>query len=817
MLNSEMTEEPMIQIPFPQNPDFVGQESILKELKLFVRNEARPCMVSLYGLGGIGYESFQTILRQRLKPSRKSQVALRLAYWAKEMLPETSILWVFASTRERFEQDYIAIAKGLRLPGHKDPETDYLSLVKRSLEEPESGKWLMIIDNADDLSLFHDNFKDVFDRNNNKRISDGILKYVPEGRNGVVVFTTRNKVDALHLTREGKTIHVTEMKDEDLTSILRSKIGSEIPQDNNWIDLIRTLHRVPLAIVQAASFIRQNSWPVSKYLKYFGQEDEELSMKFLLHDFQDKTRDKTVDNSLFKTWMITVRQLETQQPRAADVLWMMAFFNNQNIPRYLLISHSPSQESSRELTDNQNNLDLDLGKEKPGKESQIMSEYYLDEAIGVLKAYSFINVISYEQGEGYTLHRLVQIFSRYWLKEHKHTFQTWESRMLSSLLREFPKREYEDWTKSAQLLPHVQGFVDSPYGSKLPPGDLGVLLSLASTYLRMKGQFSLAEQYVGLAIKILTTGLGEDDEATLEAKGCLALIWRDTDQLGEAETMLRSIIEKSIKLAGRDDSKTIQVMMNLGSVLRHQKKYSEAVSLGRECVSAFEKIKGPESTRTLESKMSLAASLGSDGQHEAALRLQRQVAEVFKQRYGEDHPRRLGLQHDLSVTLNLVGKFVEALALPKHVFRLTLDIYGPEHPRTVNIEFNLALSLESNHLHEQAETHFRRVVEYRLQNHVGDNLNTIQYLRCLALCLGNQEQYTNAHYYLNMAWEKARAEPDINDMKLIIQNNIANLQYQEEFKGKNQTRIFTAIPTSAAAMYAGAVAVYTGSASCVIS
>jgi len=47
-------KEPFIQIPFSQNPDFVGQDKILTELEVFVQNEPRPCQVSLYGLGGIG-------------------------------------------------------------------------------------------------------------------------------------------------------------------------------------------------------------------------------------------------------------------------------------------------------------------------------------------------------------------------------------------------------------------------------------------------------------------------------------------------------------------------------------------------------------------------------------------------------------------------------------------------------------------------------------------------------------------------------------------------------------------------------------------
>jgi len=739
---------------------------------------------------------------------------LEFAYRTKELLPESSILWVSASTRQRFEQDYITIAKGLKLPGYNDPETHYLSLVKQSLEKPELGKWIMIIDNADDLSFFRTNKDQGGGANNISNCEHGFFEYIPGGPYGLVLYTTRNKVDALQLAGEEKIIQVTEMDDESLKSLLRSKIGSESQQEDDWLDLIRSLQRVPLAIVQAASFIRQKSWPVSKYLRYFGEKNEDISTKFLLHDFKDKTRDKTVSNSIFKTWMITVQQLEAQHPRAADLLWMMAFVNHQSIPRSLLIDRSFIQKTFDEHT---SKAAPNLGEEEATPKARLAMEYDLDEAIGVLRAYSFINILSTKQGEDYAIHRLVQLFSRYWLKDHRQTFLIWESRMLAAVLREFPKKEYENWTKCAQLLPHVQGFVDSPYVSMLPALDLGSLLTVVSTYLRMKGQFFLAEEYINLAIKRLDKDLGQDDAATLEAKGCLALIWRDTDRLDEAERLLRFLIKTSIEVVGKEDLATTQINMNLGSVLRRQKKYDEAISLSRKCVSEFEKQKGPESTRTIESKMSLATTLGGTGQQAEALQLQKQVAKVLERRYDEDHPRLLTLQHDLAVTLNLVGSVKEALALSQHVFSRTLEIYGPEHPRTANIEFNLALSLDNEGKHEQAERHFRRVLNYRQQVHVGDNLNTIQCLRCLAICLQHQGQYENARYYMDLALEKISADPtDVDNMRWKINVDLARLEGEAargQLWGTNLRTITD--PTVSVATYAAAS--YAGSASCVMS
>lgn len=690
------------------------------------------------------------------------------------MLPHTSVFWVFAGTRERFEHDYEVVAKGLKLPGYKDPETDYLSLVKRCLDSGKYGRWIMIVDNADDLSIFYDSLNMEPSLSEHKSCTNDLLNYIPEERSGIVIYTTRNKADALKLTGEGKIIHVTEMCDDDLMAILGNKLGHDVEEDDDRLELIKILQRVPLAIVQAASYIRRNSWPVAKYLKYFGQNDEDLSVRFLLHDFQDKTRDKGVANAIFKTWIITVHQLENYYPRAAEVLWMMAFFNNQHIPRFLLVN-SPAG-----LTPRSNGF---KGREFSGdesrNESELMREYYLDEAIGTLRAYSFINIVSSETGEAYTLHRLVQMFSRYWLKSRKLNFVAWESRMLTALVQEWPKQEYEEWDKAAQLLPHAQGFMDSLSARQQNSKDLGVLLTSVSTYLRMKGQYALAEKYVRAAIDTLHPQFGDDDPLTLEARVVLALVWRETDRLNEAEELLRSIVEKAPTLGLENDKKTIRTKMHLSSLFRRQKRYDEAISICGACVSAFENLEGPEGTSTLESKMTLATILGSDGKQEEALQLQRDVAQVIERRYPDNHPRVLGLHHDLAVTLNLAGKAKEAQELSESVFQRSLSVYGLDHPRTSSIEFNLSLALFNQNKFEEAEEHFRSVMRHL--SDMKDNLRALQCWRCLALCLKRRGQYKESRLWFNMALREIAADPNrLEITQQQIQDDIKELELQEK-------------------------------------
>jgi hypothetical protein len=210
--------------------------------------------------------------------------------------------------------------------------------VKDSLQKPDSQKWLMIIDNADDLSLFSGfSQPDSHGAGSRSSFRNGMFNFIPDSGNGLILYTTRNKANALKLTSGGHIIKVREMNDENLKALLLSKLDDETLEDAKWLDLIEALERLPLAIVQAASYMRENSWPVSKYWKYFRSKDADIFMQFLLHDFRDKTRDRTVANSIFQTWIITVQQLEAEHPMAAEALWVMTFYNRQNIPRYLLL------------------------------------------------------------------------------------------------------------------------------------------------------------------------------------------------------------------------------------------------------------------------------------------------------------------------------------------------------------------------------------------------------------------------------------------------------------------------------------------------
>src|SRR4051794_36389173 len=81
---------------------------------------------------------------------RKSQIVIEYAYRVRDSALRTSVFWIHASNAARFEQGYREIANEVELPARDDPRSDILRLVSEWLSDEQNGRWLIILDNADD-------------------------------------------------------------------------------------------------------------------------------------------------------------------------------------------------------------------------------------------------------------------------------------------------------------------------------------------------------------------------------------------------------------------------------------------------------------------------------------------------------------------------------------------------------------------------------------------------------------------------------------------------------------------------------------------
>ncbi|KFG80287.1 hypothetical protein MANI_027426 [Metarhizium anisopliae] len=365
-------------IPFDRDPKFVGREDVIKEID---RRFERQRHVALCGLGGVG----------------KSQIAIEYAYRFQQKHPDAHVFWVYSSSGSRMYQGYLQIAEKLNLSGQIGREVNVFRLVCEALGDSICGQWLLVLDNLDDMKVLESTAE------------------IPCQNCLVGNWMTNNEITRIEPPDES-----------DAVLLFRSYLVSGNMSDfNDYLELnclklVKALEYMPLAITQAAAYIRNNGVSLDEYLKILHKSDEELS-SLMDEEEKDSRRDFQSNCSIFRTWKISFDMIRRSWPRAADILCLMAVLDRQGVPERLL-------------------------------KCQTELEAEFKRSLGRLKAFSLISATKVEGDLG--MHRLVQLAVREWITRDQEIYK-YQEEALEVMAREFPTVTYENWTWCQALLPHV--------------------------------------------------------------------------------------------------------------------------------------------------------------------------------------------------------------------------------------------------------------------------------------------------------------------------------------------------------------------------
>jgi len=129
----------------------------------------------------------------------------------RESTPDTWVFWIHASSAARLEQSYQQVAAVAEISGRDDPKTNILQLVYQWLCDSGNGRWLMVLDNADDDGIF---FSDDI---TNER--GPLVGFLPQAAHGSILITSRNGLAARNLVgRDGHVIPVQPMNETESLS-----------------------------------------------------------------------------------------------------------------------------------------------------------------------------------------------------------------------------------------------------------------------------------------------------------------------------------------------------------------------------------------------------------------------------------------------------------------------------------------------------------------------------------------------------------------------------------------------------------------------
>ena len=559
-----------------------------------------------------------------------------------------------------------------------------LQAVSDWLTSEDHGRWLIVLGNADDATIFFTPQK--FFSKGTLEVQDAppLCTYLPQSSWGSILVTSRDRRAAFRLTgRTEHVINILPLEEKDAKALLRKRLPNDKSSENDTIALIETLERLPLAITQAAAYIglRGTIMTMIKYVAYVRQNEE-----ILLADMGDLRRHPSVPNSVLVTWQMSFDQIKESHPQAARLLSLASMLDRQGIPGFLLQQH----ESWLEFED----------------------------ALAVLHDFA---LITYEDNtKCFGLHQLVQAATRKWLHIHDK-IRKWEEEAMKLLSKSFPNAKYENWKTCAVLMPHAEVVLGYQYLKQHCSLRQARLWYNTAWYLLAQGKYDMAlDRSQKVLRSIRHRHYKEGDIAVLGSMNLTGLALSRQGKYAEGEAMFRQALTLSRRLVGIEHPTTLVIMNNLAAVFNEVGKPEEVMSMYRQILALSQRVLGMEHLNTLMRMDNLAIALHGLGRNEEAMGLHRPTLHLTSEVLETEHHDTLGSMDNLASALDDLGEHKEAEAMLQRILVLEETVLRPDHPTTLRSAWLLASTLHHQRRYQDALNLVQRV-SIGFQERLGHN------------------------------------------------------------------------------------------------
>ncbi|KAK7897918.1 hypothetical protein LTR67_004550 [Exophiala xenobiotica] len=580
--------------------------------------------------------------------------------------------------------------------------------VGRWLSHIDNTRWLLIFDNYDDPTQFK------------------IEKYYPQASHGTIIITTRlpDKVADSFLK-----LGPLRNKIEDGLEILQSRSRRQnVASDPDAKRLAERLAGLPLALATAGAYLHKIPFTFERYLSEYENRFEIDSKRPLqLQDYQDRT--------LCTTWDISYSQLQEEDPIAAKLLKLLAYFDNQ-ILWYELFSagfNPRSPEWLREVVAN----DLSFAS-----------------VMGRLTEYCFIELQM--STESWSMHNCIHDWTLAMLNKDLDGPQLWYAfDCVAASIKDddwdsFERLIYNRLAAHATRLVRV-GFQGSTSRNHIPPNRLedaqsvayllrlqirhepaeqlyrhvlaGMEQELGPTHIRTlrtfnnvgnlyydQGKLEQAEEYYLQALTGKEQALGPTHPLTLVTVNNLGGLYSDQGKLEQAEKYyLRALVGKELTL-GLTHLSTLATVNNLGNLYRDKGNLQQAEKYYLRAFVGREEELGPTHQSTLDTLNNLGNLYSDQGKLEQAEKYYLRALVGKEQELGPTHPSTLATVNNLGLLYTDQGNLIQA---EKYCLRALMgyeQALGPTHPSTLDTVHNLGVLYYSKGNLVQAEEYCLRAL-----------------------------------------------------------------------------------------------------------
>ncbi|KAI1298371.1 acyl transferase/acyl hydrolase/lysophospholipase [Xylaria venustula] len=410
-------------------------------------------------------------------------------------------------------------------------EDDPRTVLQKYINSNKVGNWFLVIDNIDEMTTLQGS-------------SDQ-----PEG---------------------DETIESREMNPEEAKRYLEEKVQLGPQEDAAVTELLSQLTYLPLAVTQAAAYVKRNKIPIARYLKLLRKT--ESMTELMSWEFFDKDRYEGSQNAVALTWHVSFNQVCDLDPTAADLLRFISRIESKAIPRSIL----------------------------PNEESEIR----LITAIGTLLGHAFLAVRDGGDIEDGKLSKEIELLEcvismqkagDYPEVSPDHTQAQQQLALAYSNHGELPK--------AIELLEHIVS-IEKAVLPEVHPGRLLCQHYLATTY-ELNGQPSKAVELLEEMMLDQEAGLPGLHSGRIGCQHSLGMAYRHNEQLSKAVELLEDIISKQKVLYPEAHHDHLLCQTHLALAYKENKQPLQAIQLLERVVLVPQTALSKDDPKMLEWQRSL--------------------------------------------------------------------------------------------------------------------------------------------------------------------------------------------------------------------
>ncbi|GHO50830.1 FxSxx-COOH system tetratricopeptide repeat protein [Ktedonospora formicarum] len=638
-------------IPYPHNSFFLGRDELLSQIHARFQGMIISQPQAISGLGGIG----------------KTQIAVEYAYRFRQDYQE--ILWARAESTEALISSFIAIATFLQLPEREEKEQGLIVQSVKTWLQTHHG-WLLILDNADELSL--------------------LPEFLPPSLGGHLLLTTR-------ATAVGSLAHRLEIEnllpEQGALFLLRraallapeAQLLQASPQEREQaLQISQELGGLPLALAQAGAYLEATAMPLSSYQQIY-QQHRAIMLQ--------ERRGLGVDHpeSVTTTWSLSFHKVKQRNPAAAELLRLFAYFSPDAIAEEILMGDA-----------------LQLG---PVLATVVSDPLLFNQAIEALRAYSLIRRDPREKT--FSIHRLVQAVLQDTLEKAERCL--WAERAMSAVNLIFPDVEHATWLQCERVLSHALLSAKHIDEYQIQSPQAAHLLYRTAWYLKERARYIEAEPLYKQALQIVEQKLGREHLNVAYILNGLAELYRERGRYAEAEPLYHHALEIMEQQLGREHLDVAYPLVNQANLYVDQGKYTDAERLYWRALRIIERELEPAHALVAYPLNGLATLYYQQSKYREAEELYKKTLEIREQQLGPEHALVTYSLYGLANLYRELGKYAEAEPLYQRASSITEKQLGPEHPEGASSLNNLANLRTDEGRYTEAETLYQQALRIREQ------------------------------------------------------------------------------------------------------